>query len=136
MNRHKRASLAWVDEADVAFGRFIKSVLDGGVNFVAKNIDAFRSRYPSVPVGIIFGPYDGQLSNGGEKLEVGKPADEVAGTRYYIRVDRVNYDDEYPWPVVADGGGLSLQQKTPDLLYNNYSNDVINWEADTPTAGQ
>jgi hypothetical protein len=97
---------------------------------VVKNPAAFSARYDTVPSAKIYGPYDdGQLSNGGERLELSKPGDEVEGVRYYIRVDRVNYDDEYPWPTDADGLGQSLHQKTPTLEGNNYSNDVINWQA-------
>jgi hypothetical protein len=100
---------------------------------VVKNPVAFSARYPTVPTSKIYGPYDGQLSNDGERLELSKPGDEVEGIRYYIRVDRVNYDDEYPWPTDADGLGQSLHQKTPTMEDNNYSNDVINWQADTPS---
>ncbi|MBN1125624.1 MAG: lamin tail domain-containing protein, partial [Sedimentisphaerales bacterium] len=60
---------------------------------VVKNIAAFQSRYPSVPTGKIFGPYDGKLDNAGEAIELALPGDEEFGVRYYIRVDRVNYSD-------------------------------------------
>ena len=78
----------------------------------------------------------GSLSNGGEKPELQMPGDELDGVRYYIRLDRVSYDDESPWPMEPDGMGWSLHQKTPTLEYNNYSNDVINWQAAAPTPGE
>ena len=48
------------------------------------------------------GPYRGRLNNGGETLVLF----DSAGTE----VDRVDYDDTWPWPVVADGGGPSLER--------------------------
>ncbi|MHC4659959.1 MAG: hypothetical protein ACYS83_12425, partial [Planctomycetota bacterium] len=99
-------------------------------------------RYGSMPPGVVYGPYDGKLSNGGEKLELSMPGDiDLYGTRYYIRVDRVNYSDgSHPedcpggvdlWPIEADGGGKSLARIDPNL----YGNDPNNWDADTPSPG-
>jgi len=48
---------------------------------------------------------------------------------YYIRMDRVNYNDEYPWPTEPDGSDIySLQRLDAD----QYGNDVINWDWDAP----
>ena len=123
------------------------SIPSGGKIVVVKNPAAFSERYPLVESSKIFGPFvDSQLSNGGEKVELAKPGDEVEGVRYYIRVDRVNYSDGShpedfpsgvdPWPISADGAGDSLNQKTPTLEENNYSNDVINWEGNVPSPGE
>ncbi|MFZ0034332.1 MAG: hypothetical protein WAK60_05030, partial [Sedimentisphaerales bacterium] len=113
----------------------------GGRIIVARNPTAFRWRYPTVPVGIIYGPYDGWLDNGGEKVEISKPGDEDAGIRYYIRVDRVDYSDgSHPqdcpggvdlWPIQADGQGKSLTRTST----TRYGNDPNNWTAVTPTPG-
>jgi hypothetical protein len=96
-----------------------------------------------MPAGVgVLGPYGGQLSNGGEKVEIGMPGDvDQYGTPYYIRIDRVNYSDgshprECPagpdlWPTEPDGNGLSLTRIDPNL----YGNDVINWDANTPSPG-
>jgi hypothetical protein len=111
------------------------SIAPGQKIVVVKNPAAFSVRYPTVPTSKIYGPYDGQLNNAGEQLQLSKPGDELDGVRYYIRVDRVSYDDELPWPPEPDGLGWSLHQKTPTLQYNNYSNDVINWQAAAPTPG-
>jgi hypothetical protein len=87
-----------------------------------------------VPSSKIFGPYEGNLDNSGERLELGRGGDEVAGVRYYIRVDRVDYSDgSHPqdcpggvdlWPTEADGGGSSLVRIDP----NDYGNDPNNWQ--------
>lgn len=98
---------------------------------VVKNPAAFAERHGSIPGVTILGPYDGQLSNGGEKLELAKPGDELDGIRYYIRVDRINYDDEYFWPTEPDGSGMSLNRITPQ----DYGNDPVNWNAQIPTPG-
>jgi len=114
----------------------------GGYILVVNDPNAFSWRYPGVSAAIIYGPYDGWLANDGEKVEISKPGDELDGTRYYIRVDRVGYSDgSHPqdcpggvdlWPGGADGGGSSLSRTNPDL----YGNDPDNWQAAVPTPGQ
>ncbi|MBN2594961.1 MAG: lamin tail domain-containing protein, partial [Sedimentisphaerales bacterium] len=84
-----------------------------GVILVVKHPAAFSWRYPNVPAGIIYGPYDGNLNNAGESLELSMPGDvDNEGVCQYIRIDRVNYSDgSHPedcpgnidlWPVEAD----------------------------------
>ena len=102
---------------------------------------AYLAEYGLPPSGVpVLGPYDGKLSNGGEKLELSKPGDmDDDDTRYYIRVDRVNYSDgSHPedcpggvdlWPTEPDGGGKSLTRTIPA----NYGNDPNNWEAQDPS---
>jgi hypothetical protein len=115
----------------------------GGYLLVAKDLTAYTVKYGLPPLGVlVLGPYDGSLSNGGEKLELSMPGDEDgSGTRYYIRADRVNYSDgSHPqnepggldlWPIAADGGGASLSRIAPE----RYGNDPDNWEATVPTPG-
>jgi len=113
----------------------------GGYILVVKNPAAFAWRYPGVSSSIVFGPYDGKLANGGEKVQIGMPGDEDAGTRYYIRVDRVSYSDgSHPqdcpggvdlWPTEADGGVKSLTRTNPEL----YGNDPNNWTGASPSPG-
>ncbi len=77
---------------------------------------------------------DGSLSNGGEKLELQKPGEPG----YYIRVDRVNYSDgvhpegEDPWPIEPDDSDDYVLERIQET---DYGNDVINWQADSPTPG-
>jgi hypothetical protein len=116
----------------------------GGYLLVVKDPAAFALRYGSMPASVqVLGPYDGQLKNGGEKVELSMPGDvDGLGRRYYIRVDRVNYSDgSHPedcpggvdlWPVEADGGGMSLSRKVP----SDYGNDVANWQAATASPGR
>ena len=71
-------------------------------------------------------------------MQLAKPGDtDAAGTRYYIRVDRVNYSDgshpvgDDPWPTTADGGGYALER----INLGEYGNDVANWQTATATPG-
>ena len=113
-----------------------------GYLIVARNPNAFTLQHGPMPDGVeVVGPFDPKddptsLSNGGEKLTLSRPGDlELGKERYYIRTDQVNYDDKYPWPIEADGDGMSLSQKTPDTVGSNYGNDVINWQATVPNPG-
>ncbi|MBN2136904.1 MAG: lamin tail domain-containing protein [Sedimentisphaerales bacterium] len=112
----------------------------GGYLTVVLNPSAFAWRYPTVPTDLTFGPYDGRLNDGGEKLELSKPGDrDKFGRWYYILVDKVNYSDgshhdDVPggvdlWPVEADRGGKSLNR----ITLGAYGNDPNNWEAATPS---
>jgi hypothetical protein len=115
----------------------------GGYILIVKKPAAFSWRYPTVPAGIIFGPYDDNLNNAGESLELSMPGDvDGDGVRQYIRIDRVNYSDgSHPencpgsvdlWPVEADGNGMALTRKVP----TDYGNDPENWFASVPSPGE
>ena len=115
----------------------------GGYILVVKNPEAFSVRYPAVPADIIFGPYDDNLSNAGESLELSMPGDvDIEGVRQYIRIDRVNYSDgSHPencpggvdlWPVGPDGYGQSLTRK----VSTDYGNDPDNWIVAVPSPGE
>jgi len=115
----------------------------GGYLVLARDPVAFSWRYPDVPAEIILGPYDGKLSNAGERLQLSMPGDfDQAGEFHYIRIDRVNYSDgSHPsaavgsidsWPVEADGNGASLTRK----VATDYGNDPDNWLASAPSPGR
>ena len=115
----------------------------GGYLLLAKNPAAFSWRYPGVPAEIILGPYNGNLSNSGERLELSMPGDvDKEGVRQYIRIDRVNYSDgSHPencpgwidlWSIESDGQGASLIRK----IATDYGNDPDNWIAAPPSPGQ
>jgi hypothetical protein len=139
---NENAPWKFTDGIDYTFGSPPDTVTipAGGRILVVKNPTAFNWRYPGLSA-ITYGPYDGKLDNAGERVQIGKPGDEDAGIRYYIRVDRVDYSDgSHPggepgnvdlWPTAADGQGKSLTRKYPNL----YGNDPNNWQAATPTPG-
>jgi hypothetical protein len=109
---------------------------------VVKDPVAFTAEYGSMPAGVeVLGPYEGQLANSGEKVEISMPGGEDDGTRYYIRVDRVSYSDGWHpddcpggvdlWPTEPDGHGSSLHR----IFAQYYGNDPNNWQAASPTPG-
>ena len=115
----------------------------GGYILVAKKPAAFSWRYPDVPAEIIFGPYEGNLNNAGESLELSMPGDlDNEVLQHYIRIDRVNYSDGlHPencpggvdlWPVEADGNGMVLTRKA----LTDYGNDPDNWLAAPVSPGE
>ena len=53
------------------------------------------------------GPFQGRLSNGGESIELRDLSNRL--------MSWVDYDDEEPWPVGADGSGASLGKRRPGL---------------------
>jgi len=111
---------------------------------VVKDMTAYLAQYGLPPSGVpVLGSYDGKLSNGGEKVELSMPGDvDTSGTRYYIRVDRVNYSDgSHPdncpgrvdlWPTEPDGWGASLSRIDETL----YGNDPNNWTEALPSPGE
>jgi hypothetical protein len=104
-------------------------------NLQADVADAFRAQYNLSPTVPLYGPYEGRLSNGGESVELVQP-DLVV---FYqtnrvitgVLIDKVDYDDEVPWPTSADGLGPALQR----LVASAYGNDPVNWVASLPTPG-
>jgi len=87
--------------------------------------------YSSAPCDV-YGPYDGKLNNGGEELEIQIPGDQEYGEdRYWIPIEKIDYNDEAPWPTTPDGGGDSLHRD--DI--NAYGRDYSNWKAAPPTPG-
>jgi hypothetical protein len=54
-----------------------------------------------LPPAVVLGPYLGRLDNNGEILAVSNRRGEV--------VNRLRFDDEGPWPTLADGMGPSIE---------------------------
>ncbi len=101
---------------------------DGEYLILAADKDAFLNIYPWINnvIGNFAGINDSgfSLSNGGELLRFTN-ADESF-------TDLVDYSDDAPWPVEADGQGPSLQLNQPGL-----DNAVPeNWTASVPTPGR
>lgn len=111
----------------LAEGQFLLLVNFDPANTIVSN--AFRTKYGLSPSVRIFGPYDGNLSNSGEDVEIKRPTTPLAGNVPYVLIDKVSYQDSTPWPAGADGYGLSLQRRTA----NAYGNEPTNWTATAAT---
>jgi hypothetical protein len=110
------ASNRTLDLSDIAFVEGISytfpaaSQLQAGQFLVlASDAEHFRKRYSINP----FDAYDGNLNNGGERITL---VDSTADTLITMR-----YDDQVPWPTLADGKGHSLVIKNSSIL-NDYNN--------------
>jgi hypothetical protein len=85
-----------------------------------------------VPAGVpIYGPWDGNLDNESGVVELKRPALPETNGLDHILVERVKYRDTAPWPVGADGYGLTLQR----VVRTSYANDPTNWVAAGVSAG-
>jgi hypothetical protein len=97
----------------------------------------FRQRYGVSPATPIFGPFQGDLANSGERVGLYQPdapepaASPVAGFVPYVLVEEVHYSNQDPWPIGADGTGNSLQR----LASVAFADDPANWQAAAPTPG-
>ena len=115
------------------------TIAAGDYFLLIKDLSAFTAEYGAPTAGKYAVWTSGGLKDGGEKVEISLPGDEVLGVRQYIRVDRVNYSDgshpvgDDPWPTEPDDGitGTSLSR----ILPSDYGNDVINWQSATTTPG-
>jgi len=109
---------------------------------LVKDRALFESRFAVVVPVTILEWGAGNLSNGGETIQLSRPGElNDDGAPSWICVDRVTYSDGSrhddfpagldPWPVEADGQGLSLTRTDTNL----YGNDVRNWQAVIPSPG-
>ncbi|MBN2473869.1 MAG: lamin tail domain-containing protein [Pirellulales bacterium] len=100
----------------------------------ADRLEAFRTYYGIDATVPLFGPYSGQLSNGGEQVQLQDPDLPPAEEPLFIPrllEDEVVYSDGGSWPAEADGGGASLNRSALDA----WGNDAASWVPDLPTPG-
>ena len=109
--------------------------LDGGVHFtfpsntivpggafvlIAGDVNVFTN---ATGIASVFGPFQTNLSNGGEKL--------ILRNHDGRMMDELTYGDEQPWPEGADGSGATLSKRTP----LSASAEPINWAASARRGG-
>jgi hypothetical protein len=130
----------WRLDKGVDFNFAAGTVLAAGQRIVVASFDPvananiaglFRNAYGLNAATTIVGPYRGILDNGGEKVELQKPEDVAQLGLGYVLTDRVDFDDDLPWPASADGGGVSLNRTTG----SSYGDSVSSWVAVAPTPG-
>ncbi|MFT6179927.1 MAG: parallel beta-helix repeat protein [Akkermansiaceae bacterium] len=99
---------------------------------LTRNVAAFNSEFTPQLGTLIMQWTSGKLSNGGETLQLDRPGPlDSSGELTYVRVDRVNYDDDLPWDIGADETGLALSK----IVETDYGNDSINWAATATSPG-
>jgi hypothetical protein len=92
---------------------------------VVSNRSAFELRYGSdLPV---IGQYGGVLSNAGEDIDLVDGTGAVQFT--------VNYGDNDPWPLRADGFGSTLELIDPEGLIPAEQSKYYSWRASTEVGG-
>lgn len=97
---------------------------------LTEDLAAFTVKYQPAEGTKILQWTSGKLNNGGETVQLDRPGPlSDLGTRTYVRVDRVKYDDDLPWDVNASGTGWALAKITE----SEYGNDFANWRAAQPT---
>jgi Lamin Tail Domain/CotH kinase protein len=96
----------------------------------AASLAAFRSTYDIPATVPILGPYQDQLVDATDTIELYK-LDVSSDHVRFVLIERVTYSNLLPWPTEADGSGLSVQRISPD----EFGNDPINWTAAAPTPG-
>jgi hypothetical protein len=118
----------------------------GAYLVVARNRPSLLAVYPGVNQAAVLGDYQGELDNGGDPLVLRRADGEAS--------DAIEYDDDAPWPVAADGLGAGENWLKPELQpeeahrYRGYSMERVsfsfpatepaNWVAsalDAPTPG-
>ena len=93
------------------------SIEAGGYMVAAQDPVALQAKFTTQSVG----PWDGQLRNSGEKLELRTPAGSL--------IDEVNYGLGFPWPTVGDDPGFSMHLVNPAI-----DNDLGGaWRSAAPT---
>ena len=85
---------------------------DGAFTVIAHRPEHFKAKFGGSPLG----PWRGKLDNDGERIELRNAIGQL--------VDRVSYRLGFPWPIVGDSPGYSIELIHPKL--NN--NDGHNWK--------
>jgi spore coat protein CotH len=102
------------------------SVAENEVIVVAKDPVGFRIEHGDAVR--VFGPYSGQLSNGGEGLRV-----KDVGPGHPATVDWLRYSSKHPWPRRAGGLGFSLE--LTDVEPNRDNDLPANWRSSLELGG-
>jgi hypothetical protein len=85
----------------------------------------------------LFGPWQGNLSNQGERVALEKPqvsTDPAVIDIGWVIMDEVIYSPVAPWPSGTDGTGDCLQRQHADETHSG--NDPANWQSAVPTPGR
>ena len=95
-------------------------ILPGGYVVLAKDVGHRIWHNRPFP---IWGPYEGRLDNGGERLTLRNAQGRI--------IESLTYDDTPPWPRAADGYDASLERVSPI----EPANDHHSWRASIDPGG-
>jgi hypothetical protein len=109
--------------AGITFTFPAATLAPGGRLILAKNPAAFALRYPGCAVPV-FGPYDGQLDNGGERLELADGSGEIV----------LDFEYKDGWYPATDGGGHSLVLRDPATPHGDFG-QPRNWAISAAPGG-
>lgn len=82
---------------------------------LASNVEEFSQRYGK----LAFGQFVGQLDNNGETIALNTAENDT--------LFKISYNDKYPWPLSADGGGYSLTSNETNPIRDQ--DNSANWMA-------
>lgn len=103
--------------------------------FQADKVTAFENVYGVTLASLnVVGGFQGQLSNGGDTLQLHRPDEPPAEEPNFfpqLHEDEVEYDDELPWSGAADGLGDSLHR----VAIDSFGNFSTSWQGTTATPG-
>ncbi len=105
----------WSLAGGVAYAFADQTILDAG-GYLVVAADPGR-------VAGALGPFEGDLADGGERLDLWNNSGRL--------IDTVAYGADDPWPVAADGSGLSLAKTNPDAA----SDHAENWTTSAELGG-
>ncbi len=105
---------------DFQFGPEAPVLSSGAYMVVTNSTEEYRKRYPNSPCA---GPFTGRLANEGESIELISPFGSV--------ITEMSWDNELPWPVLADGRGYSLVSIDDSPVYKQDYHDYWRNSADT-----
>jgi hypothetical protein len=98
----------------------------------------FRSRYDLTTNTPLFGPFQGNLANEGERVSLylpdrpEVPPSPIVGFVPYFVLEEINYSDQSPWPAGARETGNSLQR----IASITFGDEPANWQAGAPSPGR
>ncbi len=87
------------------------SIGPGEYILLVQDIVSFSGLFPNIEN--LYGSFNFGLNGGGEQISLYDFSDQL--------LDRVEYDDVYPWPAEPDGNGPTLELIHPDSLNENAS---------------
>ncbi len=86
----------------------------GGYLVVAKNRAQLLTNYPSLNPAVVVGDFGGTLNGAGERLALASPQGWGVD-RYWVVEDEVTYGVGGAWGNWANGGGSSLERRSPQV---------------------